>query len=66
MIFCYACNQWKPGDIAPFAICDECQSPEKRRQREKRHAQEMLPLYWQMKPIEQDGIRDVAKSEVGA
>lgn len=24
MIFCYACNQWKPGEIAPFAICADC------------------------------------------
>jgi hypothetical protein len=26
MILCYSCNQYKPGDVAPFAICDECRA----------------------------------------
>ncbi len=26
MILCYSCNQYKPGDVAPFAICDECKA----------------------------------------
>lgn len=26
MIVCYACNEWKPGDVALFAICDDCKS----------------------------------------
>lgn len=24
MIQCYNCNQWKSGEVAPFAICDDC------------------------------------------
>lgn len=26
MITCYGCNQEKPGDPAPFAICDDCKT----------------------------------------
>ena len=64
MILCYACNEWKPGEVAPFAICEDCKRPEKRRERELRQAGRMISLYWQLKPIEQDGIRAVVNDEV--
>jgi hypothetical protein len=32
MIQCYNCNEWKPGEIAPFAICDDCKKPKTKQQ----------------------------------
>lgn len=63
MILCYACNQWRPGDVAPFALCDECKQPERQRERDLRHARVMLSSYWMMKPAEQDGLRTIAHGE---
>ncbi len=57
MIICYACNQWKPGDVAPFAICEDCKRPEAVDRDLARSLQ--LARYWQLDPVVQDGIRAI-------
>ena len=54
MIICYACNQWKPGDISPFAICEDCKRPEAVDRDLARRLQ--LARYWQLDTVKQNAI----------
>lgn len=55
MIICYAFNKWKPGNVAPFAICDDCKRPESVDRDLARRLR--LANYWKLKPVEQAGVR---------
>ncbi len=69
MITCYCCDkplsEQERQHWMPFDLCTKCEQEAEEVCQQRAHLHAVLPIYWIMKPVEQDGIRQLIE-EVGA
>ncbi len=60
---CYRCNkpltdeEWQ--HYMPFDFCTKCKKEVEAANRKREHLQAVLPIFWTMKPIEQEALRSL-------